>query len=134
MAMHPALPSDMPAQSRFMQSGYDVAHLEPTGAWVACGTDRAEQANWCRVTDSHGQVVFEGDYLPLSSPTPIPLELIALSQTDPARLWVKGPSEGSPVPVIPLVNGDVLVPMSDRDALADRWAGNPQELRNLSVQ
>ena len=132
--MHPALPSDMPAQAQFMQSGYDIAHLEPTGAWIACGTDRAEQANWCRVTDAHGQVVYEGDYLPLRSQAPLTLSQINLSHADPAKLWVSGPSEGSPVPVIPLVGGDILVPSADREALADRWASNPQELESLSVQ
>ena len=130
--MRPALPSDMPAQAQFMQSGYDIAHLEPTGAWIACGTDRAAQANWCRVTDAHGQVVYEGDYLPLRNQVPLPLDRIELSHSDPTKLWVSGPTEGAPVPVIPLVDGDFLVPSADRDALADRWAGDPQELQNLS--
>ena len=133
-AMQPTLPSDMPSQSRFMQSGYDVARLEPTGNWIACGTDRTEQANWCRVTDAHGQVVFEGDYLPLRSQTPLPLDRIQLSRANPSSLWVHGPSEGSPVPVIPLASGDVLVPLVDREALADRWSGNPQELQSISAQ
>ena len=133
-ALHPALPSDMPAQAQFMQSGYDIAHLEPTGEWIACGTDRAEQANWCRVTDAGGQVVYEGDYLPLHGQNALPLEGIHLSHADPTKLWVSGPVEAAPVPVIPLVGGEVLVPASDRDALADRWAGHPQELQNLSGQ
>ena len=134
-ATHPTLPKDMPAQAQFMQSGYDVAHLEPTGAWVACGTDRAEQANWCRVTDAHGQVVYEGDYLPL-----LPRDGPAARGDQPApcrsgkALGSRGLRESAPVPVIPLSNGDFLVPIADRQALADRWAGNPQELQNVAGQ
>ena len=134
VAMSPARPSDMPAQAQFMQSGYDVAHLEPTGDWVACGTDRPEQSNWCRVTDARGEVVYEGDYLPVRGQNPLPLDRIELGHVDPRNLWVNGPTEGSPIPIIPLVGGDVLVPVGDREALADRWAGNPQELQTLSGQ
>ena len=134
MSLSPVCPPDMPAQASFLQSGYDVSRLEPRGNWVACGTDHQEQTNWCRVTDAHGDVVYEGDYLPVSGRVPVPTERIELSRSDPDKLWVKGPAEGGPVPVIPLSSGEVLVPAADRDALATRWAQNPSELQALSAQ
>ena len=115
-----------------LQSGYDVSHLEPRGNWVACGIDSEQQTNWCRVTDARGEVVYEGDYLPLRSQAPLSLTSIRLGYAAPDRLWVRGPDEGSPVPVIPLASGDVLVPAADRDALAARWAQNPAELQALT--
>ncbi len=119
----------------FMQSGYGISRLELEGNWVACGMYVAEQSDWCRVTDAHGAVVYEGDYLPLRSPHALLLGSIEVSsQSDPARLWVKGPAEGSPVSIIRLVGGKILVPADDRDALAGRWTSNRQELQNLMGQ
>ena len=134
MSMRPALPADMPAQASFLQSGYDISRLEPRGSWIACGTDHRQETNWCRVTDARGDVVYEGDYLPLHGQAPLPLEKIELSRADPDKLWITGPVEGGPVPVFPLANGNVLVPAADRDALATRWAQNPSELRAIARQ
>ena len=50
---------------------------------------------------------------------------------DANDIWVQGPAENGPVPVIPLSNGIILVPYADSDALADRWATNPDEINRL---
>ena len=97
-------------------------------------TDYPQQTNWCRVTDAKGDVVYEGDYLPLHGLAPLSLDNLQVGRADPDKLWVKGPVEGGPVPVIPLVSGDVLVPAADREALATRWAQNPAELQALTGQ
>ena len=131
-ALHASTPQDMPADSRFFQTSFDVRRNEAKGEWIACRVDAATASDWCRVTDARGIVVFEGDFTPLSRPTPLPNSQLKVAvQPGANRLWVEGPAESAPVPVIPLESGDWLVPSQDRDALLDRWASNPQELRQL---
>ncbi len=130
-AMRPALPSDMPAQAQFLQSGYDVTKLEAQGDWVACGVDQDQGQDWCRVTDKDGLVVYQGDFLPLTSDAPLPGGELNVSAAHPEHLWVAGPG-GVPEPVIPLTGGALLVPAADRAALADRWSSHPEEMAALS--
>ena len=133
-ALRPALPNDMPAESQFLESGYDINHLEPKGEWVGCTDSDSAQAAFCRVTDAHGVVVFQGDFLPLNRWQPLQGESLQPHTLSHEQLWVHGPAEQSPVPVIRLASGALLVPTVDRDALADRWAGNPQELHQIVGQ
>jgi hypothetical protein len=132
MAIHPELPKDMPKGAHFVQSGYDVSRLEAKGDWIACSTDSAQNTDFCRVTDQRGTVVYQGDFLPLHSSEPVAAEDLEVAQMDADRLWVQGPAEKGPVPVIPLANGTLLVPADDNEALADRWSNNPAELRRIS--
>lgn len=127
-ALHAAVPKDMPQDSQFLQSNFTVATDEAQGNWIACRLEQAETADWCRVTDQNGMVVFEGEFLPVSSGNPLPTsEIKVTSAARPRNLWIQGPAEGGPVPAIPLVNGDVLVPAADRYPLQQRWAGDPRE-------
>jgi hypothetical protein len=132
-ALRPALPKDMPVGSHFIQSGYDLQRNEPTGDWIACSADAEQNADFCRVTDAHGNVIFQGDFLPVNSSRPVPAENLRFAAEDPRHLWVKGPVEQGPVPVIPLANGQLLVPAADSGPLADRWARDPDELTRLAT-
>jgi hypothetical protein len=127
IALSAALPSDMPRSARFSQAGYDVATNQPLGQWVACHPSPEQSADWCRVTDQRGSVVFEGLFLPVDSPDPVLSGQLKLASIDEARLWTFGPAEQAPVPVIPLEDGQRLVPVADRLALLTRWAGDPNE-------
>jgi hypothetical protein len=131
MAVHPSLPTDMPRGADFVPAGYDLQHLEPKGEWIACSTDTKQNADFCRVTDARGEVVYQGDFMPLSGGGPLPADQLRVASIHVEHLWVQGPAEGGPVPVIPLMNGDVLVPAADSDALADRWMNNPLELQQI---
>ena len=131
MAIHPALPKDMPAGASFVSVGYDLQHLEAKGEWIACSTDTEQNADFCRVTDARGEVVYEGDFMPLRGAQPVPADQLQMARISAEHLWVRGPAEEGPVPVIPLMNGKVLVPAADSDALADRWTNNPLELRQI---
>ena len=124
----------MPADSHFIQSGYDIQHNEAQGDWIACKLDEAQGSDWCRITDAHGMVVFQGNYMPVNSLAPVPNDRMQLANVSVSSLWVPGPVEGGPVPVIPLASGEILVPAVDRDALSDRWAKNPDELRHIQGQ
>jgi hypothetical protein len=130
-ALRPARPVDMPSSSYFVQSGYDLARNEPTGEWIACRDDAEEAADFCRVTDARGSVIFQGDFLPMRERGPIPVSQLRIAGETDRSLWVQGPAENGPVPVIPLANGDVLVPSDDTYALSVRWRQNPDELRRL---
>ncbi len=134
-ALRPVRPSDMPPGATFMQSGYNLQRNEPTGEWVACSLNPQRDADFCRVTDTHGTVIFQGDYLPLRSRTPVANpDLHPSADASVEKLWVRGPAESLLVPVIPLVNGTILVPADDSEALADRWSRNPEELARMSLQ
>jgi len=134
-ALDPARPPDMPANSYFLQSGYNLQRNEPLGQWIACRPDPGQSADLCRVTDHDGQVIFEGEYLPLHGSEALPEEELRIATRQKLNsLWVRGPAENGPVPVIPLANGKLLVPVADNDALADRWAKNPDELNRITGQ
>jgi hypothetical protein len=129
-----SVPPDMPADARFLVSGYNVDQNERQGNWVACTLDSANNTNWCRVTDAHGSVVFEGAYLPLPGSEPIPAAKLRIANVNPRRMWVLGPSERLPVPVIALEDGTLLVPASDREALIARWQEQPEEFARVTAQ
>jgi len=122
----------MPANAQFLQSGFDVAKNEPEGEWVACRSDAAQNANFCRVTDPHGIVIYQGDFVSVSASQPVPdRDLKVSSREEEKNLWIDGPTEKGPVPVIPLANGQVLTPIADQPALAARWSNDPDELQRL---
>ena len=131
MAVHPVLPKDMPPGAHFVESGYDLQNNEAKGDWIACSTDSEQDADFCRVTDAQGQVVYQGDFLPLHSAIPIPADQLQVAPINADHLWVQGPAEEGPVPVIRLLNGSLLVPAADSYALADRWNSHPDELREI---
>jgi hypothetical protein len=134
MGLQPARPADMPAGANFVESGYDITHNEPKGDWIACSTDSEENADFCRVTDDRGEVVYQGDFLPLRSEQPLPADQLQVARMSPDHLFVQGPAEAGPVPVIRLVNGKVLVPAADSEALADRWSNHPEELAEIQSE
>jgi hypothetical protein len=131
MAMHASVPKDMPQNAQFVQSGFDVSRNEAQGEWIACQTNASEGDNWCRVTDQRGMVVYQGGFLPVGSPVPVPENQLKIAETAPDKMWVEGPFEAGPVPVIPLRNGQVLVPETDQAALATRWAKDPGEFQQV---
>ncbi len=133
-ALRPTLPKNMPATAQFVVSGYDLQHNEPKGDWIACRPDLVEQASFCRVTDSHGMVIFQGNFLPVSGHRAVSQANLRISSPDLSKMFVRGPAEGGLVPVIPLVSGEILVPAADSIALADRWAKDPDELQRLQAQ
>ena len=135
-ALRPSRPKDMPSTAQFVVSGYDLLHNEPKGDWIACEPDLVENANFCRVTDAHGIVIYQGDFLPVSGHRPLSQANLRVSSADLDldHIFVRGPAEGGLVPVIPLVGGELLVPAADSIALADRWTKNPDELQRIQAQ
>ena len=91
-------------------------------------------SDWCRVTDQKGIVLYQGDFLPTASTTsPVGNDQLKVSSRRiRSKMWVHGPVEGGPVPAIPLTNGTVLVPASDRYALLQRWANDSDGVRRDS--
>jgi hypothetical protein len=125
--MDATLPADMPANARFVKTGWNIEHNEPTGYWVTCHADPEQPFDWCRVTDPHGMVVFQGEFLPVDSTVRVADPDLAIGHMDPKRLWTDGTVEKAPIPVIPLASGRILVPEDDRTILIDRWAHDPDE-------
>ncbi|SNT27157.1 hypothetical protein SAMN05421770_106227 [Granulicella rosea] len=133
-AMHASIPQDMPANAKFEQSGFNLNRNEATGNWIACRPELSENGDWCRVTDQKGTVVFQGNFLPVDSNRVVPSSELQIATVDPEKMWVKGPVEQGPVPVISLANGKVLVPAEDRTALNDRWLSDPEEYKRATGQ
>ncbi len=130
-ALKPVIPRDMPANSYFMQEGYDVERNEPTGDWIACRLDSTQNVDYCRVTDAHGNVIYQGDFLPVNGGAPLPASELKFALAADEKIWVTGPAEGSPVPILPLADGNILVPANDSYALANRWSNDPEELQRI---
>jgi hypothetical protein len=134
-ALKPARPNDMPSNAHFVQTGYNLQRNEPIGQWIACRPDTDRGADLCRITDNLGTVIFQGDFLPLAGHVALPTEELLVARDEkPSSAWVQGPAERGPVPVIRLDNGQLLVPAGDADALADRWARDPDELARIEGQ
>jgi len=129
-SLDPSRPDNMPENSRFIPTGYDLEHNERKGTWVSCDSGSGAGDKLCRVTDPHGVVIFQGNFLPVRESGSLPgngSEALAESKLG----WVNGPLERSPVPVIPMTDGSMLVPRDDRDALIDRWNAHPDEWKKL---
>jgi hypothetical protein len=131
MALHPARPADMPANAFFAQSGYNLDRNEPTGEWIACVLKYDASADFCRVTDPKGTVIYEGEFLPSDGSPALPTGQIRVATQETQDTWIDGPAEDGPIPVIPLVNGKILVPSDDTYALTYRWNQNPDELKRI---
>jgi len=70
-ALQPDIPQDMPrGTSYFVQSGYNLQRNEPIGQWIACRPDLPQGGDLCRVTDNHGMVIYQGEFLPLRGNQP----------------------------------------------------------------
>ncbi len=117
---HP--PQDMPTNSLWIQTGRDRATYERIGLWAACWKSAVKPVDHCRITDQIGTASFDGDMLPLNSTQPLADQELKLGVIDPAHLWVRGVNRDMPVPVLPLANRTLLVPVSDRDGLQRRMA------------
>ena len=124
-ALRPSLPKDMPGDSEFVQSGYDLQHNEPMGDWVSCTANSSEDTDFCRVTDNHGTVIYQGDFMPVLGSEKVPASQLRLASMDSKNLWVEVPAEALSVPAIELTNGQTLVPADDSYVLADRWRKKP---------
>ena len=130
-SLNPALPKDMPSDSRFLQTGYDLSRNERRGQWVAChGAGSAGTA--CRITDSNGIVIFEGEFLAVRNAKADEGDAEDTTPASGTLSWVNGPVEGTPVPLIPMSDGSFLVPLADRGPLLDRWNQHPEEWRTIA--
>ncbi len=130
-ALDPSLPKDMPQNAHFVQSGFDIEHSEAQGQWIACRDNHGEENNYCRITDLNGTVVYEGAFVPYDHPGSLPDEQLHVSNKS-TNIWITGPAKRGPIPVIPMRNGEILVPVQDREALLARWSENPAELRQIA--
>ena len=132
IALQPALPKNMPADSRFIATGYDLEHNEHKGVWIACHPGRSTGVSFCRITDNRGIVVFQGDYVPVRDAARVRAEPSAATPATGHLGWVTGPVEGISVPLIPMTDGTLLVPEDDRDALLARWNQHPEQWEDLT--
>jgi hypothetical protein len=81
------------------------------GWWFGCGLSPSGTANYCRLVDAAGSLVYGGDYMSCGSRSPMPESDIHLSPPPPgASMWLF--SDGSDGVVGFLADGDLLLPVS----------------------
>ena len=132
IALQPELPGNMPPDSRFIATGYDLEHNEHQGVWIACHPGSSMGDSFCRVTDNRGEVVFQGDYVPVQDARGMRTNTLGATPANATLHWVTGPVEGISVPLIPMTDGTLLVPADDRDALLNRWNQHPEQWQALA--
>jgi hypothetical protein len=117
------VPTNMPANSSWLLTGHDHDSNAKLGLWFACWQSTTTAADHCRITDERGGVQYDGDMLPLAADSRVvETSQLQFASLDPEKLWVQGAGDGVPVPVLPLANGTLLVPVSDRAGLQMRLA------------
>lgn len=81
------------------------------GWWFGCGFSSSGTANYCRLVEAEGSLVYGSEYLPCSSRSPIDEKNIRLvAPPHGASMWLFG--EGNDGVVGFLANGDLLLPAS----------------------
>jgi hypothetical protein len=84
------------------------------GWWFGCGLSPSGTANYCRLTDANGPLVYGGEYMSCGSRSPIAESDIRLLPPPPGgNMWLF--AEGSEGVVGFLADGDLLLPVSSID-------------------
>jgi hypothetical protein len=117
-------PNDMPANSRWILTGRDRASNDKLGLWIGCWKSTIKEVDHCRITNEKGIAEFDGDMLPLTARHgAVPDRNLQLAaKIKPDEIWVRGVNYDLPVAVLPLADGTLLVPVSDREGLQKRLA------------
>jgi len=80
------------------------------GWWFGCGLSSSGNANYCRLVEAEGPLVYASEYLPCSTRSPMDENNIHLvPPPDGESMWLFG--EGSDGVVGFLANGDLLLPV-----------------------
>ena len=127
-------PSDVAAGATFGKSGAGSTGSQSKGQWVSCHEDSARETDWCQVTDQSGTILYKGDFLPVGEVHRVPQARLLIGHFDSANGWVDGPNESLPVPVVPLLDGTLLVPADDSIDLKARWDRDPSERNRATPQ
>ena len=133
-ALGPAHPGDVPQDATFARASVNRNNQRLDGIWISCRADNDRRTDWCQLTDAHGAIAYKGDFLPAGSVRRAPQSELRIGHFDPARGWVNGPNESFPVPVIPLKDGTLLVPVDDTLELGAQLSGDPSQVSNLGVR
>ncbi|SFS20672.1 hypothetical protein SAMN05421771_3757 [Granulicella pectinivorans] len=129
---HTGVPVNMPSDSTFIPGKFDYLKLHTRGEWVSCHSDVKSPTDWCRIANQSGDVIFEGKFLPVGMDKPLVDSQIHITSYNIDHHMVTGPTESFEVPVIPLEDGELLVPATDARPLALRWKQHPNELVSLN--
>jgi len=122
VAAAPPRPKSMPPNAIWVPGPNAPLDRTPRGVWVGCWLDRVKNVNHCRVTDHGGRVEFDEDFVPVVGSGPVKEELLRLRSIGTMELWTWVEEDSRDVPVVRLVDGTILVPARDAEALRGRYA------------
>jgi len=112
-ARPPARPANVPLNGIYIEKGLVPFKLRSTpGTWIGCWYDSTDRSDHCRITDENGKLEYEDIFLPYKGQAPILQNALILDSQHTGHLWT-GSDKGIRVPVICLINGQILLPKTD---------------------
>jgi len=81
-----------------------------TGYWLECWFDQHDNVDRCKLTDEHGTVSFEDEFLRCAGCTPLPQSELVLKKWETGRTWIQSCDKRVNVPIIYLPFGETLLP------------------------
>ncbi len=86
--------------------------LHKTGYWLDCWFDEHADVDRCKLTDENGNGAFEDVFLPCVGQTPLKQWELVFNARWTGHTWTRSPNERINVPIVQLVDGQVLLPQS----------------------
>lgn len=83
--------------------------LRQTGYWLDCWLDEPANVDRCKLTDVKGNVLFEDAFLPCRGRSPVPKSDLVFDTRRTGYTWLGSYEKGINVPVIYLMNGQLLL-------------------------
>jgi hypothetical protein len=105
----PPRPATLPSTAVWLRARTPGIQFQRRGNWVVCWQDGA--VDRCRVTAEKGQVEYEGDFRPVSGEMALPQAALRPAASDVITPWMWSRAAGKLVPLVPLEDGETLVPV-----------------------
>lgn len=106
----PRRPSSVSSSALHFEPANVPFTLHQTGYWLDCWLDQSENTDRCKLTDVKGNTLFEDVFLPCEGPGPISKDNLVFDTRRTGYSWTGSYEKNVNVPVIFLVNGQILLP------------------------
>jgi hypothetical protein len=117
----PARPRNLSPHSVFYATGYNLSNNEDRGFWLDCSSTELTEVHRCSVARETGQVIMVSNFDVVTDRRYYASLLKSGLMKSDELYWVISPTTSAPVPIIPLADGNLLVPSNDRDELVSGW-------------
>jgi hypothetical protein len=97
-----------------------------TGYWLDCWFDEHVNVDRCKLTDVKGNALFEDAFRPCDGLPPVPKGDLVFDTRRTGNTWTGSYEKGIKVPVIYLMNGQILLPNSIYEEARKKTVDCPQ--------